>query len=210
MPKLQDALKPTQAQIPKSSDIPTLTAQNFKIDSGFIRCVQVSQFDGAHNEDLAEHIQNSIDFCNTIKQQGVDPQKLREMMFPFSLQDKAKKWLNKLNRTGRGNTDQDGLDMAFYEEYFPVEKTKLLRSQITRFCHMADETLWEALEKYNDFLSARPHQGLEESFLYTPFYHSLTPESKQTLNFASSNGIFGNIETAQVRLTIDWMARMHT
>ncbi|KAL9239250.1 hypothetical protein vseg_013592 [Gypsophila vaccaria] len=131
------------------------------------------------------------------------------MMCPFSLRDKAKKWLNTINRAARGITDWDTLVMTFYEEYFSAENTALLRSQITGFRQMADETLYEAWEKYNALLNACPHHGLEYSFLYTQFYHSMNPDSKQILDSASSNGIFGNIEVDQVRDTIDRMAR-HT
>ncbi|KAL9232335.1 hypothetical protein vseg_007459 [Gypsophila vaccaria] len=175
MPKLQDASRLTQAQIPTGSTIPAITARNFKVDAGLICCFQESQFGGSHNEDPAEHISNFIDLCNTIKHEGVEPKQLREMMFPFSLRDKAKKWLNTLNRTARGIIDWDTLVMAFYEEYFSAEKTALLRSQITGFRQMADESLYEAWEKYNSLLNSYPHHGLEDSFLYTQFYHSLNP-----------------------------------
>ncbi|KAL9242095.1 hypothetical protein vseg_016130 [Gypsophila vaccaria] len=133
MPKLQDAFKPTQAHIPTGFTMPGITARNFKVDSGLIRCFQESQFGGAQNEDPAEDISNFIDLCNTIKHEGVEPKQLREMMFPFSLRDKAKKWLNTLNRAARGITDRGTLVMAFYEKYFSAEKTALLRSQITGF-----------------------------------------------------------------------------
>ncbi|KAL9232800.1 hypothetical protein vseg_007866 [Gypsophila vaccaria] len=209
MPKLQDASRPTQAQIPTGSAMPKITARNIKVDAGLIRCFQELQFGGSDNEDPAEHISNFIDLFNTIKHEGVEPKQLREMMFPFSWRDKAKKWLNTLNRTARGITDWDTLVLAFYEEYFSAEKTALLRSQITGFRQMADETLYEAWKKYNELLNACPHQGLEDSFLYTQFYHSLNPDSKQILDSASSNGIFGNIEADQARDTIDRMAR-HT
>ncbi|KAL9224890.1 hypothetical protein vseg_000874 [Gypsophila vaccaria] len=142
MPKLQDASKPTQAQISTGSAMPDITAWNFKVDSGPIRCFQESQSGGAHNEDPVEHISNFIDLYNTIKDEGVEPKKLREMMFPFSLREKTKKWLNTLNRAARGITDWDNLVMAFYEEYFSAEKTVLMRSQITGFRQMANETFF--------------------------------------------------------------------
>ncbi|KAL9238923.1 hypothetical protein vseg_013291 [Gypsophila vaccaria] len=129
------------------------------------------------------------------------------MMFPFSLRDKSKKWLNTLNRTARGIIDWDSFVMAFYEEYFSAEKTALLRSQITGFRQLSDETLFEAWEKYNSLLNSCPHHGLEDSFLYIQFYHSLNPESKQILDSASANGILGDIEVGQARDTLDRMAR---
>ncbi|KAL9224737.1 hypothetical protein vseg_000746 [Gypsophila vaccaria] len=129
------------------------------------------------------------------------------MMFPFSLRDRVKKWLNTLNRTGRGIVDWDTLVKAFYEEYFSAEKTALLRSQITSFRQLSDETLFEAWEKYNSLLNSCPHHCLEDSLLYTQFYHSLNPESKQALDSALASGIFGDIEVSQARDTIDRMAR---
>ncbi|KAL9241962.1 hypothetical protein vseg_016012 [Gypsophila vaccaria] len=105
MPKLQDASKPTQGQIPTGSAMSAITARNFKMDSGLIRCFQESQFIGAQNEDPAEHISNFIDLYNNIKHEGVEPKQIREMMFPFSLRDKAKKWLNTLKRAARAIVD---------------------------------------------------------------------------------------------------------
>ncbi|KAL9232838.1 hypothetical protein vseg_007902 [Gypsophila vaccaria] len=207
MRKLQDASKPTQAQIPMGSTMPDITTRNFKVDSGLIRYFQESQFGVADNEDPAQPISNFIDLYNTIKHEGVEPKQLREMMFPFSLRDKSKKWFNTLNQVARGITDWDTLVMAYYEEYFSAEKTALLRSKITGFRQMADETLFEVWEKYNSVLNSCPHHGLEGSFLYTQFYHSLNPESKQILDSAFSNGIFSNIEADQARDTIDRMAR---
>ncbi|KAL9235945.1 hypothetical protein vseg_010664 [Gypsophila vaccaria] len=121
MPKLQDSSKPTQAQIPTSFTMLDISARNLKVDSGLIRCFQESQFGGAHNEDPAEHISNFVDLCNTINHVRVEPKQLKEMMFPFSLRDKAKKWLNTLNRAARGINDWDTLVMAFYKEYFSLE-----------------------------------------------------------------------------------------
>ncbi|KAL9227816.1 hypothetical protein vseg_003464 [Gypsophila vaccaria] len=207
MPKLQDASRPTQTEIPTGCAMLAITARNFKVDAGLICCFQESQFGGNHNEDPTEHISNFIDLCNTIKHEGVEPKQLREMMFPFSLREKAKKWLNTLNRIARGIVDWDSLVMAFYEEYFSAEKTALRRSQITGFRQLSDETLFEAWEKYNCVLNSFPHHFLEDSFLNTQFYHSLNPESKQILDFASANGIFGDIEVGQARDTIDRMAR---
>ncbi|KAL9230887.1 hypothetical protein vseg_006180 [Gypsophila vaccaria] len=129
------------------------------------------------------------------------------MMLPFSLRYKTKIWLNTLNRAVWGITDWDTLVMAFYEEYFLAEKTASMRSQMNRFRQMADETLFEVWENYNSLLNSCPHHGLEDSFLYMQFYHNLNPESKKILDFASSNGIFSDIEADQARDTIDRMAR---
>ncbi|KAL9230604.1 hypothetical protein vseg_005937 [Gypsophila vaccaria] len=105
MPMLQDALRPIQARIPMGSTMPDITAQNYKVDAGLIRCFQESQFGGAHNEDPAEHILNSVDIFNIITHEDTELKQLREIIFPFSLRDKAKKWLNTLNGAARGITD---------------------------------------------------------------------------------------------------------
>ncbi|MGG6712914.1 UNVERIFIED_CONTAM: hypothetical protein ITH36_25210, partial [Salmonella enterica subsp. enterica serovar Weltevreden] len=55
-----------------------------------------AQFYGKVNEDPNEHINNSLEVCDTIKADGVPTDTIRLKLFPFSLKDKAKHWLNSL------------------------------------------------------------------------------------------------------------------
>ncbi|WP_305226227.1 hypothetical protein, partial [Klebsiella pneumoniae] len=71
-------------------------------------------------------------------------------------------WLNSLNRTALSIDDWNSLVLAFYQKYFPPEKTAMLRSQITSFRQRGDESLFDAWERYKDLQRQCPHHGMDK------------------------------------------------
>ena len=69
--------------------------------------IERKQFSGAKDEDPNPHILDFCQYCNTIRQAGVTKDKIREILFPFSLCGKAKLWYNGLNRAALGITDSE-------------------------------------------------------------------------------------------------------
>ncbi|XP_031286373.1 uncharacterized protein LOC116145068 [Pistacia vera] len=76
---------------------PAIAANNFEIKSTIIQMIQSScQFNGLAHADPNAHIGNFLEICDTFKQNGVTDDAIRLRLFPFSLRDKAKNWLNSL------------------------------------------------------------------------------------------------------------------
>ena len=73
---------------------PTVNANNFEIKHGPIQMVQQAPFAGENSEDPNEHLANFLEICDTIKINGASEDAIRLRLFPFSLKDKAKVWLN--------------------------------------------------------------------------------------------------------------------
>ena len=73
---------------------PTVNANNFEIKHGLIQMVQQAQFAGENSKDPNEYLANFLEICDTIKINGVSDDAIRLRLFPFSLRDKAKVWLN--------------------------------------------------------------------------------------------------------------------
>ena len=84
-----------------------------------------------------------------------------EMLFPFSLRDKVKLWVNSLDKEALGITNWDTLALAFYRKYFPPEKTARLRSEIIAIQQRTDESLFEVWERYKELQRECPHHGLQ-------------------------------------------------
>ena len=133
MPKLSTHSMPSAAYIPQGFTLPGTVTGNFEIKPAFISLVERNQFGGSAKEDPHAHIRVFCDYCSTIKQNGVTQDQIREMMFPFSLRDRAREWITDLDKEALGIEDWNGLALAFYQKYYPPEKTNMLRSQITSF-----------------------------------------------------------------------------
>lgn len=103
--------------------------------------VHHSQFGGSALEDPHEHIRTFLEYCNTLKQNGVPPDAIRLSLFPFYLRDGARLWLHSLPADLTDTSKH--LLQAFLQRYFPPTKqqsseTRLLDlfSMMVRACMM--------------------------------------------------------------------------
>src|SRR3954465_14873408 len=73
---------------------PPIGQNNFELKPGFISMIQNHvQFFGLPNEDPNQHITNFLEYCDTVKMNGVSNDAIRLRLFSFSLRDKAKAWV---------------------------------------------------------------------------------------------------------------------
>ncbi|XP_075640377.1 uncharacterized protein LOC142612142 [Castanea sativa] len=144
---LRDYATPSVNGATSSIRRPTIQANNFEIKPAIIQMIQQTvQFGGLSQEDPNVHIANFLEICDTFKHNGVIDNEIRLRLFPFSLRDKAKVWLNSLP-TGIITTWEE-LAQKFLAKYFPPAKTaKLRRNDITTFIQFEGESLYEAWER---------------------------------------------------------------
>ncbi|CAM8960311.1 unnamed protein product [Rhodiola kirilowii] len=114
----------------------------WEIKTGLIQMVQNNQFSGRMNEDPHQHLKRFVQMCNTVKTNGVPPESYYLRLFPFSLSDKAIRWLD--SHAEGTFTTWGKLAEAFLQQYFPPSKTAHFRNQIISFRSMDGETLYEA------------------------------------------------------------------
>ncbi|KAK5775910.1 hypothetical protein PVK06_043866 [Gossypium arboreum] len=138
---------------------PAIGTNNFELKPNTIQMMQqFVQFDSLQDKDPNNHLANFLEFCDTFKINGVSDDSIRLRLFPFSLRNKVKLWLNSLPRGSITIWEQ--MTEKFLIKYFPPAKTAKLRNDISSFVQMDLETLYNAWEGYKDLLRRCPHHGL--------------------------------------------------
>jgi hypothetical protein len=86
---------------------------------------------------------------------------------------------------------------AFLAKFFPLGKTNALRNKISRFQQLTDETITEAWERLQDYISTCPHHGMEEWFIIQSFYHGLIRSTREHIDAIARGSFFAlSIEEA--------------
>ncbi|XP_073123845.1 uncharacterized protein [Henckelia pumila] len=185
---MMDCGIPTIEDVRPSIVRPTVTANQYEIKPAIIQMIQNTvQFGGSTIDDPNAHIENFLEICDTFKQQGVSDDAIRLRLFPFSLRDKAKSWLNSLPA---GSIITWGyLAKAFLTKYFPPSKSMKLRTDITMFAQGEQESLYEAWERYKDMLRRCPHHQLPDWLVVQTFYYGLLSANRTMLDAAAGGNL---------------------
>ena len=102
---------------------------------------------------------------------------IRLKLFPFSLKDKAKTWLQNLRR---GSIRAWEMQQQFLKKFFLSHRTNSFKRQITTFTQKPRETFYQYWDRYRDLLlNTFPHHGFETWRLVSHFYEGLTPKDRQ-------------------------------
>jgi hypothetical protein len=94
---------------------------------------------------------------------------------------------------------------AFLTKFFPLGKTNALRNKISGFQQLTDETISEAWEHLQDYVSACPHHGMEEWFIIQSFYHGLIRSAWEHID-AAAGGFFFALSIEEARKLVEKMA----
>ncbi|KAL5568453.1 hypothetical protein UlMin_025028 [Ulmus minor] len=116
---------------------------------------------------------------------GVTDDILKLKLFPFSLRDRARAWLNSL--PSDSITTWNDLAEKFLMKYFPPTKNAKLRNDITSFQQLEGESLYETWERYKELLRRCPHHGIPFWIQMETFYNGLNAQTR-TIVDAASNG----------------------
>src|SRR5262249_28131703 len=109
---MMDYAKPSFDGSNSSITRPTVVTNPFEIKPVIIQMIQNTvQFGGLPNEDPNAHIASFLEIYDTFKVNGVSNDTIRLRLFPFSLRDRAKGWLNTL--PSGSITTWDGLAEKF-------------------------------------------------------------------------------------------------
>ena len=169
---LMDYAQPSLSGTESCIRRPAIESIAFELKPSYVTMIQTSvQFYGLPNEDPNLHVANFLEICDMFRANGASDDAIRLRLFPFSLRDKAKAWLNSL--PAGSIHDWNTLARKFLSKYFPPAKTVKLRNEITNFMQFDNETLYEAWERYKDLLKKCPHHELPDWLQVQTFYNGL-------------------------------------
>ncbi|KAK9031635.1 hypothetical protein V6N11_055928 [Hibiscus sabdariffa] len=166
--------------------MPKFEAEHFELKPVMFNMLNtLDQFGGSPTENARQHLKSFLEICNSFKIHGVSNDVLKLKLFPYSLRDKAKVWLNNLQPCSLQSWTE--LCRSFLAKFSYTNMTNHLRNQITSFRQEDDEAMHEAWERYKDLFRRCPMHGLPEWTQVSIFYNSVNTPTRMMLD-ASANG----------------------
>nr|GFB10922.1 reverse transcriptase domain-containing protein [Tanacetum cinerariifolium] len=163
--------------------IPEILAENFEIKTNLLQLGQANKFHGRENDNSHTHISNFKRMTATLKYRDVPNDAIKLMLFPYSLEDRARIWYEK--EPPNSILTWEDLVNKFVNQFFPPSKTTHLKNEISRFTQRFDETFSEDWDRFKELLRACPHHGFSELTQIDTFYNGLTEQDQDSLNSAS-------------------------
>jgi hypothetical protein len=174
----------------------------FKLKPTLINMVQQSSFCGKASEDVNAHLQHFMEIYNTFTIGGVTQDVVRLRLFPFSLLEKVKQWFYS-NKEAMPTWEK--CSNAFLTKIFPLGKTNAFQNKISGFQQLTDETIAEAWEHLQDYISTCPYHGMVEWFIIQSFNHGLIHSAWEHIDVAVRGSFFA-LSIERTRKLIEKMA----
>ncbi|KAL1212113.1 hypothetical protein V5N11_018713 [Cardamine amara subsp. amara] len=111
--------------------LPVIEGQDYEINPQMITLFKQKRFCGLSSESPMDHIEAFEDLCTTTSTTDIPPDYLRCKLFPFSLSNKAHRWLKSL--TPRLITSWDQYRASLLNHFYTRSKTMELRNMMTTF-----------------------------------------------------------------------------
>ncbi|XP_058216628.1 uncharacterized protein LOC131327478 [Rhododendron vialii] len=181
---LKELFSPVTTNPPSCIVLPTTNATHFELKPHIIQLLP--QFHGIEREDPYMHVKDFLEICATFRFQNFSEESVKLRLFPFSLKDKAKAWLNSL--PSGSITSWDILVKKFLSKFFSMSRTTTLRREITDFCQEEHENFYESWERFKDLILKCPPHGFETWRLVQFFYNGLTQSNRNMLESMNGGG----------------------
>jgi hypothetical protein len=190
----QPERKPMKSSfIPQNLNQPSCIAfqptvqSNFNLSPHLLN--MVPHYRGTPTEDPYLHIRDFFDLCKTQNIHGLTAEGIRLILFPFSLKDNAKLWLNSLAAGSIHNWEE--LATKFLKKFFPAQRTRQLRREIQTFQQKDGDLFFEAWEHFNELLLKCPHHNLSQDDQVQAFYEGLNEPNKGLVDSACGGVLDG-------------------
>ena len=104
---------------------------------------------------------------------------MRLKLFPFTLKDKSKIWLNSMRPRSIRNWTE--MQAEFLKKFFSTHRIINLKRQISTFSTNENEKFYAWWEKYMEVLNACRHHRFGTWLVVSYFYDGISPSMKQLL-----------------------------
>ena len=128
-------------------------------------------FHGMESENPYSHMREFEEVCNTFKEEIVIVDLIRLKLFPFTLKDETKMWLNSLRPRSIQNWKEMQVD--FLKEFFSTHIKNSLKRHISTFSAIESEKFYACWERYMETLNACLHHGFDTWLLVSYFCNAL-------------------------------------
>ena len=183
---------------------PTIEANNFELKPALITMVRQHQYTRHPCEDSNEHLGRFLRMENTVKLNGVNPDVIKLLLFPFSSRDVTATWFESLPYGSV--TTWEELVEAYLSRFFPLALTSERRGEIISFKQKKDEYLFNAWERYKQLLRRCLMHGIEQMTHMNIFYHAMNYTSKGIIN-ATCCGAFKRKSVEEANKLIEDLAK---
>ncbi|XP_061375337.1 uncharacterized protein LOC133317489 [Gastrolobium bilobum] len=145
----------------------------------------IGLFNGMPSEDPLLHLKNFMEVADSFKTQGVTSDALKMKLFPYSLTNGDKVWLNTL----QPNSIRRWEDMAekVLMKLFPPTEAIQLRNDVAAFQQYDGETPYKAWDRFKELLQKCPNRGIPEWIQLETFYNGLNDQTRGVVD-ASAGG----------------------
>jgi len=151
---LEEYVRPTISTLPSSIALP-MEAINYELKN--LHFSVLPEFHGLPSEDALTFIKDYYATIQTFPLGALTEDQLRMRCFPYTLKDKAKKWLMSLPPGSL--TDWTSIYNKFVENFYSHAMTTNLRRQIPNFQQADREAFHEAWGRFKMLLMQCPHHN---------------------------------------------------
>ncbi|XP_042038255.1 uncharacterized protein LOC121784138 [Salvia splendens] len=175
-----------------------VNANTFELRRGLLQMAENNAFRGRPTEDPNKHLTKFIQICNTTKINGVTDEQIRLRVFPFSLEDDAKDWLDSMEPNSIRTWD--AMVEKFLEKYYPPSEALKRQSEIISFEMTPQESIRGAWERFKRLMKRCPNHGLNPTHQVLAFYRGCLPEANRELNLSTGGSLLkkGEAEAMEV------------
>ena len=128
-----------------------------------------------------------MEICDIFKYNGVSNDVIHLRLFPFTLKDRAKVWLN--SQPPALIITWDNLARGFLAKYFPPATIAKIVKDITTFQQFENESLCDAWERFKELQRSFSYHGLPKDVLIHTFYNGVIKSTRDTINAVTGGSL---------------------